>query len=239
MNNRKKRTGTENIITNYESLASDAIQKLQTNIAFASPDNPIKVLAVTSSVQGEGKSSLVVNLANIYAFRGQKVCIVNFDLRRPSIHHFYNLQNKVGIVDYVNGDVDSIDALIKQTDKGVHVINSGSKTPFSTKILESNKLNPLFEELRKRYDIILVDTAPVLLVSDALLCSKYVDGFLFVCAQHVSKKKEVVNSIDTLRRNDIPVIGIVMTRVTEMSEIEGSKSYYYYSSDEKGSELHN
>lgn len=229
---RASKKGGDIVITDFKSPAAEAIQKLQTNIAFANPDKPIQVLGITSAIQGEGKSTTTVNLANVYALRGLKIVVVNLDIRRPSIHRYYHIQNKVGIVDYVSGDVESVDDIVVHTPGQVDIINAGSSTPFATKILQSNKLPTLFEELRKRYDMILVDTAPVLLVTDALLCAKFVDAFIFVCAQHISKKKEVADAVKNLRQNGIPVIGTVMTRVTDFTDVSGNKDYYYYSSHE-------
>jgi capsular exopolysaccharide synthesis family protein len=221
------------LIKDFSSVASEAIQKLQTNISFANPEHPFKVIGITSSVQAEGKSTLIANLANVYAFRGAKVCLVNLDLRRPSLHHFYNVPNQFGIAEYVAGDV-SIDQLIVHCQGGVDLINAGTLTPFPTKLLSSPKLDELFKALREKYDYVLADTAPTLLVTDATLCSRLVDGYLFVVAQHLSKKKNVKASLDSLESNGVNVIGIVMTQVTDFegSEMTSDSYHYYYKRDE-------
>lgn len=216
------------LITDYSSIASEAIQKLQTNIAFAEPEHPMKVIAVTSSIQSEGKSTLIVNMANIYAFRGAKVCLVNLDLRRPTVHHFYEVPNKVGVQEFVLGEA-SIDDIIVHTKEGVDIINSGTRTPFPTKILSSEKMPLLFADLRKKYDYVLVDTAPVLLVTDAIICSTYVDGYIYVAAQHISKKKNITAGLKALQSNRVKVIGLVMTQTTDFDGSEStSDSYHYY-----------
>ena len=222
------------IITDYSSIASEAIQKLQTNIDFSGVDKKIKCIGITSSIQSEGKSTLIVNMANIYAFRGAKVCLVNLDLRRPTIHHFYNVKNTIGITEYVQGDAE-VDDIIVHTDKKVDIICSGTVTPYPTKILASQRMDALFEELRKRYDYVLVDTTPVLLVTDAMLCSRFVDGYIFVCAQHYSKKKNIKAAVKALRDNNIEIIGLVMTAVTDFDRGTGTyDSYkYYYKSHEQ------
>ena len=226
------------VITDFSSIASEAIQKLQTNIDFAGGDKKIKTIGITSSIQSEGKSTLIVNMANVYAFRGAKVCLVNLDLRRPTIHHFYGVKNSIGVTEYVQGDA-SIDDIIMTTDKGVDIICSGAMTPYPTKLLASSRMDELFEELRKRYDYILVDTTPVLLVADAMLCARFVEGYVFVCAQHYSKKKNVKAAINALRENGIEIIGLVMTAVTDFDRGTGAyDSYkYYYKSHEQGEEI--
>jgi len=237
MFNKRKRPNdiTDNLITDFSSSASEAIQKLQTSISFAFPDNPgPKVIGVVSSVQAEGKSTLAVNLANIYAARGAKVCLVNLDIRRPSIHRFFGIKNDIGIVEYVTGD-EPLEKVIRHTAQGVDIINSGSKTPFPTKILSSPKMNEAFDSLKKMgYDYIIADNAPVLLVTDALLTSSYTDGFLFVASQHISKKKDTANGLNILKNAKINVIGIVMTEVTDFRDAgDSSNGYYYYYGDGK------
>ncbi|MFA6830303.1 MAG: CpsD/CapB family tyrosine-protein kinase [Bacilli bacterium] len=227
-NKKNNQANQVTLIRNYSCIASEAIQKLQTNLSLSDPDHPVKVIGVTSSIQSEGKSTLTANMANIYAFRGAKTIIVSLDLRRPSIHHFYHLENKVGITEYVTGEV-SLDDIIVHTEKDVDVINSGTISPFPTKILSSPKLDELFAELRKRYDYILVDSAPVLLVTDATLAARLVDGYIFVAAQHITKKKNIKASVSSLRGNGVNVIGVVVTQATDFEGSDSTTdSYRYY-----------
>ena len=209
--------------------ASEAIQKLQSNIAFAGVGESLRVIGVTSAVQGEGKSTLIANMAYIYAQRGAKVCLVNLDLRRPSLHRFFQVKNTVGVEEYVAGEA-SLEEIIVHLPNGIDLINSGTRTPFPTKILSSDKMEEFFNEIRKKdYDYILVDTTPSLMLPDASLVAKYIDGYLFICAQHVSKKKEAKATIASLQNNGINIIGVVMTNVTDYRDVdEGYHSHYYY-----------
>ncbi len=209
--------------------ASEAIQKLQSNIAFAGVGESMRVIGVTSSVQGEGKSTLIANMAYIYTLRGAKVCLVNLDLRRPSLHRFFQMKNTSGVEEYVSGEA-SLDDIIVHLPNGIDLINAGTRTPFPTKILSSEKMEDLFKEIKaKDYDYILVDTTPSLMLPDAALVAKHLDGYIFVCAQHVSKKKEAKATISALQRNGINIIGVVMTNVTDYRDVdEGYHSHYYY-----------
>ncbi|MBO4541256.1 MAG: CpsD/CapB family tyrosine-protein kinase [Bacilli bacterium] len=217
------------LVASITAPASEAIQKLQSNIAFAGVGGSMHVIGVTSSVQGEGKSTMICNMAYVYALRGAKVCLVNLDLRRPSIHRFFQVKNTAGVEEYVSGEA-SLEDVIVHLPNGVDLINAGTRTPFPTKILSSDKMGEFFKELKaKDYDYILVDTTPSLMLPDAALVAPYIDGYLFVCAQHVSKKKEAKATISSLQRNGINIIGVVMTNVTDYRDVdEGYHSHYYY-----------
>ena len=232
---KQKETHTSLVIDNFSSVTAEAIQKLQTNISFAGVEHPLKVIGITSSIEGEGKSTLTVNMANTYAFRGAKVLIVNLDLRRPTIHRLLNIPNKIGITDYVTSDDLKPEDIINTVPSGIDIINAGTRTPFSTKILNSPKMAELIEKLRPSYDYILVDTPPVLLVTDAIICSKFIDGMIVVCSQKRTKKKDLVTCVNTMEGNHVNIIGVVMTEVKDYSQIGSGRELhqYYYGSENK------
>lgn len=213
-------------ITDFNSPEADAIIRLQTNIDFASLDKKITCYAVTSTQEAEGKTTLACNLAILYAQKGLKVALVDLDLRQPAINKVFNFRNEIGVVEYVKGDVDSLDDLIHNCE-GVDVISAGSHTPFPGKILSSKKMTEFIEELKAKYDYIILDTPPVLVVSDAYLIGKSVDGFLMVAAQHISKKKELVAAIKALQEKQMNVIGISIGMVTT-DEDHGKGGYGGY-----------
>ena len=230
------------LIEDMGSIASEKIQILQTNISFAAIDKEIKVISVTSAVQSEGKSTTLGNLAKLYAEKGLKVCVIDLDIRRSSIHKLFGIKNQAGIVEYVRGEADLKHVI--QNVGGVDIITSGSKTPFPTKIIQSPKLKTLIEDLRAQYDYILIDTTPVIVVADALLLSQLVDGFLLVCAQHSTRKREFDEAVEILNRANAPVIGGVMTMVTEDDSLRKGHygygyGYGYYSREEDGKDSKN
>jgi capsular exopolysaccharide synthesis family protein len=220
----KRRHEDVGLIADLGSIASENIQKLQTNISFAGIDKPLKVISVTSANQSEGKSTTLGNMAKIYAEKDLKVCVIDLDIRRPSMHHLFGIENKVGIVEYVRGEADLKHIIHKVN--GVDVITAGSKTPFPSKIIQSPKLAELIGQLRETYDFVLIDTTPVIAVADALLVSKIIDGFIVVCAQHSTVKTEFKEAIEVLKRANANIIGAVMTMVTE-DDAHGEGKYGY------------
>ncbi len=220
----KRRRENVGLIADMGSIASENIQKLQTNISFAGIDKPLKVISVTSANPSEGKSTTLGNMAKIYAEKDLKVCVIDLDIRRPSMHHLFGIENKVGIVEYVRGEADLKHIIHKVN--GVDVITAGSKTPFPSKIIQSPRLAELIGQLRETYDFVLIDTTPVIAVADALLVSKLIDGFIVVCAQHSTVKTEFREAIEVLKRANANIIGAVMTMVNE-DDSHGEGRYYY------------
>ncbi|MCH3966895.1 MAG: CpsD/CapB family tyrosine-protein kinase [Bacilli bacterium] len=154
---------SDNLITDFNSPAAEAMQTFQVNLSLSDFRHPAQVIGVTSAIQGEGKSTFSVNLANTYAFRGAKTVLVNFDIRKPVVHLLYNVKNDVGLTEYVAGDC-TLDEIIKTTPQGVDLVNPGTPTPYPTRILDSAKIKDLISELRKRYQFIIVDLPPVWLL---------------------------------------------------------------------------
>lgn len=212
------------MLSDFDSAAADAIIRLQSNIGFSSIDNKINCFAVTSAKEGEGKTTMICNLAAVYAEKGLSVAIVDLDLRRPNVHHLFHLENKLGAVDYVKGDAELEDVI--HSSKGVDIVTAGSYTPFPGKILTSVKMKELIDSLKQNHDYVLVDLPPVLPVADAYLVSEFIQGYLLVCCQHSSKKKDVVAACRTFEEKGLNIIGIVMTKVTTDEDF-GNYGYGY------------
>ncbi len=222
----QRRINEAGIIKDFNSVEADAIIRLQTNIDFASLEHKITCYAVTSAQEAEGKTTMSANLAVLYAEKGLKVALLDLDLRQPSVHRLFHFKNQVGIVDYCKGDAELSDII--HSVHGVDVISAGSHTPFPGKILGSEKMKELIAELKKTYDYVILDTPPVLVVSDAYLIGREVDGFLIVCSQHISKKKDVNAACRSLEEKRMNIIGIAMAMVTT-DEDQGKCGYGYAS----------
>ena len=202
----------------------EAIAQLQSNINLAAIDNKYQVIAITSANEDDGKSTLAANLANIYAVKGKKTLIINLDLRKPTLHHFFNVPREKGIVEYCAEDIP-LEEIVKKSEYNVDVITSGKHTSFSNELIHSKKLCSLIEKLREEYDCIIIDTPPVLGVSDALLARDFVDGYILVVRENKSKISSVKETIKLFDECNAKIIGCTLVGV---SRKHGGHYYYEY-----------
>lgn len=190
----------------------EAFEKLQVNVNLASVDKKIKVIQITSSLQDEGKTTVAVNFAYSYAVKGEKVLLVDLDIRRPKVHRNFNAANENGLVDYASGKVKK-EQLIKKTNYNIDIILTGTKTPYPVKLLESELMKSLLDEAREKYDYIILDTPPVSAVVDPLIVSKLADGVVFVIEANRTKKQFVKDSLAQLENAQANIIGLVLKSV--------------------------
>ena len=230
---KNKHTTTENphyrIITVEQplSLAAESYRRIKTSLEFANVDVHPQVVQVCSSMQGEGKSITVLNIAATYAEDGKKVIVVDLDFRRPKLHRSFHQENKNGITDVLSGHIKLEKAII-HGENGIDCLNRGSKVPYPTAVLGSENINKLFEQLRKEYEYIIVDCPPILAVSDAAIISKLCDGCLFVISQSKTEKAAARESIKILRDNNVNILGCVFAGITARGSNYYSSKYKYY-----------
>lgn len=218
--NNKKLNPKLTLVENLTSLHSDAYQRIQTNIDLASVDKNVQVFAVTSPNPGDGKTTTASNLANIWAKKGKKVIIIDLDLHRNNVHNVFGIENRNGIVDYCSKDATLKDVIKKHGD--LDIITAGKETIFPSIIMGSDILRNLIEELRKTYDYIVIDTAPILIINDILLLKDVVDGVIDVVALGITKRKELVKSIEILNDAKLNILGVIVTHDPV------KKTYYKY-----------
>lgn len=201
------------LIDDLSSLAGESYQRLQTNIELANIDKKLHVIGVTSASMSEGKSTTLVNLANVYAQKGKKVIILDLDLRRPSVHFYFKKPNEKGIVDYIL-DECTREELIKHSKIGIDFINCGKHTIFPSQIIESEKLVKLIEELKKEYDYVFIDCPPILVGTDTILATKFLDGIILVLRFNYATKDMVNECVKQLRNTKVNIIGSVLTNLS-------------------------
>jgi len=222
------------VIETPHSMEAEAYRKLELNIAIAGLASHIQVIQCTSATPEDGKTTTSINLAAVYAEKGKKVIILDFDLRRPKIHRAFHKINEKGFFDYITENVDYHD-LIVHDDSHIDLLLTGKKISYPHIALGSKKAVELIEALRKDYDYIVVDTPPVLSVTDPLVVSKYVDGVVFVAAYNKTRKEDSKEGLRLLRANNANVIGGVLANI-DVRKNRGyyGKNYYYgYGEHEK------
>jgi polysaccharide biosynthesis transport protein len=225
----KSQNDSTYLTKNPRSSVAEAFRTLRTNLEFASVDNPLKVILVSSAAVGDGKTSVSSALATIMAQGGKTVLLVDADLRRPSIHRYLGLSNKNGLTDVFRNSIELHEALQTWNLEKVMVIPGGEPPPNPTELIGSKKMDIILDSLRKVADVVILDGPPFLVTDAALLASK-VDGVLMVIRSGHSRKNEVLYSIEQLETAGARVLGVVLNGITRSAETVYSR-YRYYGND--------
>ena len=212
------------------SPAAEAYRTVRTSVEFLGLDQPIGSLQVTSAVAGEGKTTTLANLATTFARAGQRVIVLCCDMRRPRIHEFFGLTNRVGFTSVLLGDAPIADAIQRVPGElPIGLVASGPRPPNPAELLASHRAVGVIEALDRRCDLLLIDSPPVLPVTDALVIAGLVDGVLLVGNSGSTTKRGVRRAVELLRQVDAPLIGAILNGVRSKSEyayVYGDDRYY-------------
>jgi capsular exopolysaccharide synthesis family protein len=190
-------------------------------------DGSVRSLLITSPGPNEGKSTTVVNLGISIARERKKVVLVDMDLRRASLHAYFNLPNHVGMTDILQGET-SLDEAIQATPvEGLSIISSGPPFPDVGVLIESGQVGPLVSELTTRFDMVIIDSAPVLVKSDALVLAKHVDGPIVVIESEKTTRRAARELIDILAKARIEPLGLILNRFSIKKGKHFYDQYYY------------
>lgn len=237
----KNNKGFNNIDENNKRIISDktrfdvkeAYNELRTNLIFSIPSSDSKVIAVTSSITSEGKSTTCVNTAISFADIYGKTIIVDCDLRRPNVDKLLGLQNKKGLSNLLVNDCKFEDVVIKTKHKNLDVIIAGNIPPNPTELLSSDSMLKLIGQLKKEYEYIFLDTPPTNIVIDTSILVKLVDGVILVVRQQLAEKKMLQDAIKRLRFANAKILGFVLNDMPSVNQkyTKGKYGYDQYTSD--------
>lgn len=218
---------TSPLLTNDDSFAprAEAFRQLRTNLQFINVDHPVQVIVVTSSLPGEGKSTLTANLGLAMAAAGQSVLLIEADLRRPLLADLFGIERAVGLTDVLAGRVKVQDVLQPWGTKGLTILPSGVIPPNPSELLGSDAMVRLLHQLRGHFDMILIDTPPLLPVTDAAIAATRADGALLVVRHHKTTRQQVAASIESLRVIGAPILGSALTNTPTKSSRYQSYGY--------------
>lgn len=213
-----------NMVDKYpQSIASEAFRVIRTNLSYYKT----RVVLFTSSVAGEGKTFCAVNTGTILAKSRKKVLIIDCDLHKPKQANAFNLTNDVGITSYLAGKND-MKSIIKETGvENLHIILSGPRTPNASELLLDPSMDKLMEDLKAIYDYIIIDSAPVGLISDSLELMKYADLTLFVIKANYTRKEFVEVAHQIVERNPSKHVGFILNNVSAKNLTAGYGGGYY------------
>jgi polysaccharide biosynthesis transport protein len=211
------------------SPVAEAFRSLRTNINYASVDTPLRRILITSPTPKDGKTTVSSNLAVVLAQGEKKVVLIDADLRRPQIHHRFGLMNRFGLSDlFVQSIENFADALQPSASPRLTIITSGSLPPNPAELLTSKRMGTILDLLMKGFDTILIDTPPILTVTDAAALAQSVDGVILVAKPGSTKKSAFKQSIETLKAVKANILGVVLNEVNPSSRKYGYYYNHYY-----------
>lgn len=223
-------------LENPKSYISEAYKTLRTNIQFSFCEKKINTIMVTSSEPDEGKTTIVTNLAVTMAQAGSKTIILDCDMRNPKVHRAFKISNSLGLSDLLIG-VSSVEEAVQKTEiEELYILTAGTRPPNPSELLSSNKMQELLENIKKNFDYVIIDTPPVLIVTDAQIVSKYADGSVIVAAAGETTRESIVRSKELLNKVNAKILGTVLNKANQ-----SKRSYYekgiskYYGSTRKKS----
>jgi len=206
----------------------EAYKTLRTNVSFALADEEkCKVIVVTSSLQGEGKSITAVNLAISYAMTDRKVLLIDCDLRRPKLGRLMKISTDVGLSNLIVNPKLVNEAVQATEVRGLDIIQAGSIPPNPSELLGSPRMQKIISEMRNHYDYIILDTPPINMVTDAVVLAPYSDGVIFLVRANRSERGAIIHAIEQLEYAKAKVLGFVLNDVDIVKTHYGYGKYRY------------
>lgn len=207
-----------------KSPISEQYRTIRTNIQYSSVDKEIKTLMVTSSGPGEGKSTTAANLAITFAQLGKKVLLVDADLRKPTVHHTFSVNNLFGFTTVLTKQKTLETTVIETEEKDLFILTSGPIPPNPAELLSSKSMEQFFEEAKTLFDYILFDTPPLLAVADPQILANQCDGTILVVYSEKTEIDQAKKSKELLENAHSKLLGVVLNH----KEIQKNDYYYYY-----------
>jgi polysaccharide biosynthesis transport protein len=211
------------------SPAAEGFRHVRTNVDFASGEAPLRSLLVASAVPGEGKTVTASNLAVAYAQAGRTTCLVDADLRRPTIHELFGLPNDHGLSTLMAGQEATYESVTHATDvTGLRVLTSGPLPPNPAELLASPRMRAILAGILERVDLVIIDSPPLQAVTDAAVLSSLVDGTILVVAAGRTRRGSLVRGRDSLQRVGANVLGALLNGVSEGMDSGAAFAYFGY-----------
>lgn len=215
---------TRQLITklNPRSPISEQFRTIRTNLQFASIDEKLETILVTSPGPSEGKSSIIANLAIVFAQQGKRVLLIDADMRKPTVHYTFKVDNRRGLSSVLVGE-DTLEEALQQSDiTNLDLLSSGPIPPNPSELLGSKKMRQLIEKAKNIYDLVIFDSPPVLAVTDAQILANDVDGTLLVVRSKQTDQDAALKAKDHLESVNAKLLGVVL------NDVESKKDQYYY-----------
>ncbi|WP_020008250.1 CpsD/CapB family tyrosine-protein kinase [Salinicoccus albus] len=208
-----------------KSPISEMFRTIRTNITYSSVDTSVKSVLFTSATPDAGKSTIAANMAIAYAQAGNKTILVDADLRRPTTHYTFEMPNQRGLSTSIVNEVP-MESIIRESEtENLDVVTSGPVPPNPAELLSSKKMGHFLKTVSQQYDMVILDSPPILAVTDAQLLSKEADGTILVTDTEANNRDSLAQAKDLLEKADANILGVVLNN----KKMDNKKdSYYYY-----------
>lgn len=231
MKSKEKQNDTFNAKTMLLSSKSpfsvqEAYKTLRTNVTFSLPGTDCKCIGITSANRGEGKSTIAVNLAISLAQLNKQVVLIDCDMRLPTVITKLGINAKEGLSNYLSGQISEV-PVVRINNLGIDVIPSGTIPPDATTLINSEAMKELVNLVKDAYEYIIFDFPPINIVSDAVLLSGMIDGYLMVVRHGFSEYKKVNEALRQMRFADAKIIGFVYNSKNNDKKYYKRRGYYY------------
>ncbi|MCU1392766.1 MAG: lipopolysaccharide biosynthesis [Ilumatobacteraceae bacterium] len=202
----------------------EGYRTLRTNLQFMGVEKLMQVFEVTSSLPGEGKTTTAANLAVVLSQAGSSVVLVDADLRKPRVHQMFNIEEREGLTDALIGS--DFGLIVRKIDDNLCVITAGAMQPNPSEMLGAQRMRGVIEELKLRFDYVIIDSAPVVAVNDSVALARHVDAVILVTQLGRTKSPQVAEAVRLLEQVSAPLIGFVVNRA-RASDVAGGTGYGY------------
>ena len=209
---------------------SEDYRTVRTSILLSHAESPPKSIVFTSALPKEGKTATLANMAVAFSQLNEKVLVVDADLRKPRLHRIFKVKNIGGLSGYLTGKVSIEDAVQKTNVENIWLIPSGPIPPNPSELLNSDKMKGMMDELKRGYDVVMLDTAPMLAVVDGVIISSLGDSTVFIIQAGKTTRKPFLQAVEELKRAKAKVIGVVFNEVKAKGEGYYSPYYHHYRS---------
>jgi succinoglycan biosynthesis transport protein ExoP len=214
--------------THPKFMISEDYRTVRTSILLSHAERPPKTIVFTSALPKEGKTATLVNMAVAFSQLKERVLVVDSDLRKPRLHRIFKAKNIGGLSGYLTGKVPIEEAVQKSDVENIWLLPSGPIPPNPAELLNSNKMKVIMEELKKGFDVILLDTPPVLVVVDPVIVSSLADSTVFIIEAGETTRKPFIQAVEELGRANAKIIGVVFNEVKAKDEGYYFPLYNYY-----------
>jgi len=212
-----------------DSIPSEAFRALRTKIQFSRVNTEsLKTLLITSSAPQEGKTTIAVNLAGSFAHSKKKVLLIDCDLRKPAVHKLFSASRIPGLIDYLTNNAKLSEVIIKSEIENLSYITSGTIPPNPAEMLDSQEMRNFLVKLREEYDLIILDSPPIIAVTDSEILTSMVDGTLLIVSADSTEVDMMERSVELIRRENTQFLGTVLNNFSYKSGYGSYYKYYYY-----------